>query len=198
MTSKRKSQVTTGHGDEGMTMALDGKRYSKAHPIMECVGALDELRASTALSRLLILREKPRDWKRIAAFLEWLLHAYFPIGSVCSDPLNTRPEYHPYRIAQAEIAKLEAEQKQLEAQTPLPKQFIVSASNLVSAQIDLTCTVARRLERSLARLREEFPEMNQPEVLTFVNRLSDFLFILARYVERGEHAFIDYSHFTNK
>lgn len=186
------SQVTTKRGDGGETTALSGDSIPKSHPIAECVGALDELRAQTALARLRIIEEKPRCYDRAADFLLWLLHAYFPIGSACSDPSNKHPEYHKRRIGPGDLAKLEAEQHWLEAQTPLPRAFVVSASCTASAHVDVACSVARRLERNMVRLRESVPEFASADLFAFVNRLSDFLFILARMIEHPEHETVRY------
>lgn len=181
------SQVTTKRGDDGTTSALDGQSYSKSHPIMECVGTLDELRAHTALLRLAILDHKPRDYEALAEFLLWLIAQYFPIGSVFSDPEGKRPEYHPRKITQADIDKLENEQIRLETMTPLPPAFILAASTPLAAQADIACAVARRLERRCVALKEAVPGFDPALSIVFLNRLSDYLFILARYLENGKH-----------
>jgi cob(I)alamin adenosyltransferase len=187
-----KSQITTKFGDAGQTRALSGDTYSKAHPAMECVGALDELRAQTALLRLRVLAEQPADWEATSSFLFWLLHTYFVIGATCSDPLSKHPEYRTSELGQKEIEKLEVEQLRMEAQVKFPRAFIVSASNTLAAQVDITCTVARRTERALVRLTEEMPGFRPAHLLTFINRLSDYLYVLARYIEQGRHLPVDY------
>lgn len=181
------SQVTTKRGDSGTTTALDGESYSKSHPIMECVGTLDELRAQTGLLRLAILDQKPRDHEAVGKFLLWLIGQYFPIGSAFSDPENKHPEYHPRRATQADIDTLENEQLRLESMTPLPPAFVLAASTPLAAQADLACAVARKLERRCVALKEAVPGFDAALVIVFLNRLSDYLFILARYLENGEH-----------
>jgi cob(I)alamin adenosyltransferase len=187
-----KSQVTTGHGDQGQTMALDGSHYSKAHPIMECTGCVDELRAWTALTRLEIVRSSARDSERHAAFLDWLANAYFALGAECSDPTNRRPTYHSKRVGPDQLKRLESEQAWLESQTQLPKSFISGASNTPAAHADILCTVARRLERAMVRLKEIEPAFQCENLLPFVNRLSDYCFMLARHLEDGQHRVVDY------
>ncbi|HIJ66067.1 MAG TPA: ATP:cob(I)alamin adenosyltransferase [Candidatus Hydrogenedentes bacterium] len=186
-----KSQVTTKTGDDGQSDALSGERYSKGHPIMECVGLVDEFRANLALLRHVILREKTADYAAVTEFLLWLAHACLPLGSACSDPESKVPERHPVHIGPAQLEKLEAEQARLEKEVALPKAFIASASNLAAAHADVTCTVARRLERNIVRLKQAIPAFDATAVLKFVNRLSDYLFILARYLEQGEHLAMD-------
>jgi cob(I)alamin adenosyltransferase len=117
-----RSQVTTGRGDGGDTTALDGQSYSKSHPIMECVGTLDELRAQTSVLRLGIIGHQPAEREPIAEFLLWLIARYFSIGSSCSDAENKHPEHHPHKLTAEDVAKLEAEQSRLETLTPLPRR----------------------------------------------------------------------------
>ncbi|HOJ33109.1 MAG TPA: ATP:cob(I)alamin adenosyltransferase [Candidatus Hydrogenedentes bacterium] len=188
-----RSQVTTGRGDEGMTVALDGREYSKAHPIMECVGTLDELRTQLALARLLLLRETLPEAQALADTITWLLHVFFAIGAECSDPLNRKPEFHRARIGEQHLAHLEAEQQRLESQVQLPRKFIVGAANLPAAQMDVACAVARRFERNLVRLKNEVPEFSAGELLAFINRLSDFLYVAARWLDNGDYQTVDYS-----
>lgn len=188
-----KSKVTTKQGDSGQTRALDGGAYPKSHPIMECVGGVDELRAQTALARLLVRQEKPAGHERIADFLFWLLHTYFVIGSACSDPLMKHPEYRKRELAQAHIAKLESEQAWFEERIELGNAFIVSASTVVAAQVDIAATLARRLERNVIRLKEAIPQFDAAILLIFLNRLSDCLYVLARFLDGPQHQTVEYS-----
>ncbi|MBN2311091.1 MAG: ATP:cob(I)alamin adenosyltransferase [Candidatus Hydrogenedentes bacterium] len=188
-----KSQVTTGQGDTGETLTLAGHRLPKSHVILECTGTVDELRVHTALARLTILEEGGADRERTADFLVWLLHTYFLVGTACSDPARERPEFRTRDLKANDLARLEAEQARLEQETPLPKGFVVGATSRAAAQVDVACTVARRLERTLVRLKEAEPGFESGAILAFVNRLSDYLFVLARYLERGEHLTVDYS-----
>jgi len=187
-----KSQVTTKAGDQGETGTLGGDRFPKSHPIMECVGSLDELRVQTAMARLLIIEKNREDGREIVDFLFWLLHVYFLIGSACSDPFDRHPEYRRGRVSRTHLDKLEAFQQRIEEQTPLPPAFVVSPASLLAAQFDLVCTHVRRLERALVRLKETIPEFDASDILAFVNRLSDSMYMLARCVEKPVHCTIDY------
>ena len=184
-----KSKITTRTGDDGTSMALSGGRFSKGHPIMECVGCVDELRAQTALLRQSLLSGGREEH---VAFLEWLMHVYFVIGATCSDPLDKRPEWHPVQLAPEHLDRLEAEQLRLEAQLTLPKTFILCATTPSAAQADVTAAAARRLERAVVRMMDEEPECRLRPVIVFVNRLSDYLYILARHIEGGSHHPVDY------
>ncbi|MDZ4861102.1 MAG: ATP:cob(I)alamin adenosyltransferase [Candidatus Hydrogenedentes bacterium] len=186
-----RSQVTSKRGDKGETTTLGGDHVSKAHPVIECCGCVDELRGYTALMRHEILAEHPGD-SEMAEFLWWLLHCCFAIGSQCSDPGNAHPEYRKIDIGPEHLAKLEAFQQRIEERVRLPKNFVVSASNRVAAQVDVLTTIARRLERALVRLKEVEPAFDCAHIVVFVNRLSDTLFMLARELDGGEFQTVDY------
>lgn len=193
-----KSKITTKRGDTGQTSALSGERISKAHPIIECTGCLDELRTHVALVRQLLLERASPDDGATAEFLLWLLHVCFVIGSQVSDPQNKKPQYRVANLGPEHLERLEREEANLDERVDLPKAFIVSATNPLAAHVDLTCTVARRFERSLVALKEAVPEFDTSVVVPFVNRLSDYLFFLARYVEGGHHHTVDYGILRNK
>lgn len=186
------SRVTTKNGDTGTTRTLSGEILSKGGIVLECTGRVDELRAHTALVRMLILEREPRDHEALAAFLFWLLHAYFLMGTEVNDPEAIHPEYRKETLGPKHLARLEAEQARLEAALALPRAFIVCASGVLAAQIDVAATVARALERDLVRLKEQMPSFAAEHILAFVNRVSDYLYILARYVEDGTHVPVDY------
>lgn len=159
---------------------------------MECTGALDELRAQTAFARLMLIERDAVRYADEAAFLLWLLHAYFSIGAQCSDPANRHPEYRTVDISPEHLAHLEAFQARLEERVRLPRAFIVTGANLQAASIDVAATFARRLERAIVRLHEAVPGFEAVQLLPFVNRLSDTLFMLARHVDGGDFHVVDY------
>lgn len=187
-----RSRVTTRKGDEGMSRALDGEVYAKSHPLMEAVGAVDELRAQTAMLRQLILTGDRPEKEALGAFLLWLLHTYFLIGTECSDPTRRKPEYRVAELEAKHLKKLEQEQLRLEKRIDFAKAFIAGAATVPAAQADLVCTAVRRLERSLIRLKEAVPLFDAERLLPFVNRLSDYFFVLARDLEDGRHIPVDY------
>lgn len=174
-------------------MTLGGDKLSKSHLLIECAGCVDEARAYTALLRQRVCDAKLNDTTHWEEFLLWLLHVYFVIGSACSDPTNRRPEYHPRTIGAADVERLEAEQHRLEQCVRLPRQFIASAANATAAECDVLVTLVRRMERAVVRVSESVPEFDGAVMLVFVNRLSDTLFMLARYLDGGSHFPVDYS-----
>ncbi len=187
-----KSQVTTKNGDDGTTRTLGGDLLPKSHPIVEANGALDSLRAQLAVLRLAIVDRNPAGAEQHAAFLWWLMHLSFLAGAEISDPLWRHHAFHPGKVGPEHLAKLEAEQDRLEQMTPLPHAFIVSAANVAAATADVTATVARQFERRLVTLHEAMPEFNCGDLLIFANRLSDYLYILARRLDDGRFQTVDY------
>lgn len=187
-----KSRITSKNGDGGTTRTLGGSVYPKGHPILECTGMADSLRAHTALLRLEILEDRLEGYEELAEFLLWLLHCCFIIGAAINDPEKKRPDLRQAEIGPRHLHKLEAEQQRLEAQLQLSNAFIASATTTTAAQADLTATVARALERSIVRLKEAVPAFNADALLAFVNRLSDYFWILARHLEGGDHQPVDY------
>lgn len=187
------SRVTTKNGDTGTTRTLSGDVLSKGHVVLECTGRADALRAHTALLRAMIIEREPADHAAVADFLFWLLHVYFLIGTEVNDPEGVHPEYRKDTVGPKHLARLDAEQARIEATLQLPRAFIVSASSVLAAQIDVVATVARDLERELVRLKEAVPVFEAEHLLAFVNRVSDYLYILARYVEQGAHIPVDYA-----
>jgi cob(I)alamin adenosyltransferase len=185
-----KSQVTTGKGDGGETRILGGEVLPKSHPVLECTGSLDTLRAHLALLRLEAIKAGHDD---LGGVLLWVIHSCFLMGTAINDPKRRHPEYRIEDISEKHLRYLEAEQARLEAETPLPRAFIAAAACPAAAWADLTATVARTLERNLVRLKEAEPDFEAEAILAYVNRLSDFLFIAARRLEEGRHQTVDYS-----
>lgn len=185
------SRVTTKNGDTGATRTLAGAMVSKGDTILECTGRVDTLRARLALLRLQLLQEG-QPASEHAPFLFWLIHACFLIGTEVNDPEAVHPEYRIDTLGPAHLARLEAEQARLEAQLQLPRAFIATATTIPAAEADLAATAARDLERELVRLSSAIPGFHAEHLLAFTNRLSDYLYILARHIEAPSHCPVDY------
>jgi cob(I)alamin adenosyltransferase len=186
------SRVTTKNGDAGTTRTLGGDVVSKGDIVIECTGRLDTLRAQTARVRLQVIEAYGDEEAELSEFLLWLLHVLFLLGTEINDPENKHPEYRRGTVSAEHLTKLEAAQGALEAELKLPKAFIITASTVLAAETDVLATVVRDLERSLVRLKASVAAFEETQILAFVNRLSDYFFIVGRYLERGEHQAVDY------
>jgi cob(I)alamin adenosyltransferase len=186
------AKVTTKTGDKGSTRTLGGDTVSKSDIIIECSGWLDTSRAQTARLRILLLDSDNEQYQAEAAFLLWLLHVYFLMGCYVNDPDNVHPEYRPCEFTDRFLTRLEAEQNRLQVKLELPNAFIVSANNALSAECDVLATTVRTFERNLVRLHEAHPNFEGGQIIPFINRLSDYCFVLARHLENRHYQVVDY------
>lgn len=189
----KKSYVTTKQGDTGKTKLPDGCWVSKDSDIIECLGTLDSLRANLSYLRLQILQSDNPHKIFLSDTLFWLIHCCFITGTQISDPSGVIiPPNHP-RLTQKHLQQLEQWQTQLEEQLQLPRKFIASASNPVSAYADIVTTVAREFERRLIALQKNQSDKANEVFIPFYNRLSDFLFIVARILDNNNFTTVDYT-----
>ncbi|MBI1318363.1 MAG: hypothetical protein GC168_05345 [Candidatus Hydrogenedens sp.] len=188
-----KSFVTTKNGDAGTTRLISGEIVSKDHPAVVCTGVLDCFRAELARLRLRVIESGRSDANELGDFLFWLLHVCFLVGTQVNDPKRRHPEYRIQEVGEAHLTRLEAHQAQLEAGLNIPRQFIVSATSVLAAETDCCATHARELERAIVALQREEPQFDAVHLLCFVNRLSDYLVVLARHLEDGNHLPVDYT-----
>lgn len=167
-------KIYTKTGDEGSTSLVGGRRISKSHLRLECYGTVDELNSVIGCARSL---KPPKEADEI---LEVFQNDLFNAGSrlACTEPkmLETLPQ-----VATPSIEKMEKFMDQWTAAMPALKNFILPGGDPVAAHLHLARTVCRRAERLIVRLKEE-GEAVDPLAIKYFNRLSDTLFVLARYV----------------
>ena len=168
----KKSVVYTRTGDKGTTSLVGGARVPKTHARLEAYGTIDEL--DTCLGLLLTYLTDAEDKKMIL----WIQHKMFTIGSyLATDQKNTtlriESQIHEYDILRLETAIDEADQL-----LPPLRAFVIPGGSRESAVCQLCRTVCRRAERRILALSEECPI--EENVTAFINRLSDYLFVLAR------------------
>ena len=162
-------------GDRGFTSLLGGQRIPKSGPRPETYGTLDE--ASSALGIARASATRPKTKEIILSIQKDLL--------VLGAELATAPEdseKYSHRILTDHVERLEKLIEELQKDFVVGKEFIIPGETVASAAIDLGRTIVRRAERKAVRLLQEKIIMNV-EVLRFLNRLADVLFILARYEE---------------
>ncbi len=175
------NRVYTRLGDGGETRLAGGQSVPKDGIRIAAYGSVDELNSFVGAARVtaaeLSLRE-PR-LSRVQTILLRVQHELFNLGSI----LATLPEdVHPKqaRVTDLEVAQLEKEMDGFNQDLPALRSFVLAGSARLNAELDICRTVCRRAERacvSLARL-ESVP----PETLRYLNRLSDALFVLSRWV----------------
>lgn len=166
----RLSSITTRTGDDGTTGLGDGTRVSKHSLRIEAIGAVDEANAALGIA---ILHVAPA----LKAQLTRIQNDLFDMGA---DLCMPRPAAGGLQVTARQVARLEAEQGELnEALAPL-NSFVLPGGSAAAAYLHLARTVVRRAERMVVALHRDEP-LN-PELVKYINRLSDYLFIMARYV----------------
>ena len=168
----KKSLIYTRTGDKGTTALVGGTRVPKTHARLEAYGTIDEL--DTHLGLLLTYLTESEDKELIL----WVQHKMFTIGSY----LATDQEHTTLRIesqiADEDIQRLERAIDEADAMLPPLKAFVIPGGARGSAVCHVCRTVCRRAERRILAMAEEH-EVTE-NVSAFVNRLSDYLFVLAR------------------
>ena len=168
----KKSLVYTGTGDKGTTSLVGGERVSKAHQRIECYGSTDELNSFIGLLMDAVTEVSDKD------FLGFIQHKMFSIGSYLATDQTKKELRIESRISEQTIERIEKEIDKIDATLPPLKTFILPSGGRATSLAHVCRTVCRRAERQLYRLNEEV-EVEEP-VLIFINRLSDYLFTLAR------------------
>lgn len=168
-------KIYTRTGDKGYTTLIGGKQVSKAHIRIEAYGTVDELIAHIGMLR---------DMMEKGSVCEFLLTIQGNLMN-CAALLASDNENIDMRLNEvrdAEITKLETAMDEIEATiTPL-HSFILPGGNIISSQCHITRTVCRRAERQIVRLSAD--HFVPDNLIKYMNRLSDFLFMLARSILR--------------
>lgn len=167
------TKIYTRGGDKGKTSLGDGARVSKTDPRVEAYGDVDETNAVIGLVRLHVSGEADEMLARIQNDL-------FDLGADLCTPEQENPKYPPLRIAAEQVERLEKEIDRLNAELSTLNSFILPGGSTASANLHLARTVCRRAERRMI----SFSDSNtiNPVAIAYINRLSDFLFVLGRYL----------------
>lgn len=161
----RLTKIYTRTGDQGTTALADGKKISKTHQRVHCLGSIDQLNAYFGIIRSTLLKPD------LANEFEDLQHQLFNIGGeLCMPELIS--------ILQKDIDNLEASIDRMNSNLPALKDFILPGGSPEAAQIHLARTHCRIAETQLVALHESEPLRS--ELLSYINRLSDWLFLAAR------------------
>ena len=172
-------KIYTRTGDDGTTGLFGGGRVPKSHPRIAAYGTVDELNSWLGLVRAHLLPEETE----LDALLQRLQGMLFDTGADLATPLDSRAR--TVRIESRYVEALEQEIDRLEAQLPPLKTFILPGGAPAAAMLHVARTVCRRAERHVVKAMQQ--ETLNPEVLRFLNRLSDLLFVLARWLNHRRH-----------
>ena len=169
------AKVTTGEGDSGYTGLLGEQRVPKYDPRPDTFGTVDEATSALGLARA--LSNDPRVEQIIFQVQQEL---YLLMGELATPPENY--EKMGLRMTAEHVRRLEEVEEALKREVEIPNKFIIPGDTVDGAALDLARTVIRRAERMVVKLLHDGVIQNG-EVVRYLNRLSDLIFILARYVE---------------
>lgn len=169
------AKVTTGTGDTGYTGLLGEQRVPKYDPRPDTFGTVDEATSALGLARA--LASEP-EVKEIIYQIQQEL--YLLMGELATPPENY--EKIGLRMTIEHVQRLEHVEEQLKSKVEIPNKFIIPGDTPAGAALDLARTIIRRAERMAVKLLHDEVIQNS-EVVRYLNRLSDLIFILARYVE---------------
>lgn len=170
------NRIYTRTGDAGRTRLATGEPVSKSSLRVEVYGGVDETNACLGLARLHTAADAAFD-----AMLARIQNELFDLGADLSTPPKPEEaEGAALRILDSQVARLEREIDALNDQLPALKSFILPGGSPAAAALHLARTVCRRAEREAVRLAEAGEPVSGP-ALRYLNRLSDFLFVAARW-----------------
>lgn len=175
------NRIYTRTGDAGRTRLATGEPVSKSDGRVEAYGAVDETNACIGMARLHTGADAELD-----AMLGRIQNELFDLGAdLAAPPKPDEAEGQALRIVESQVARLEREIDAMNDALPALKTFILPGGTPAAVALHLARTVCRRAEREAVRLVESGAPVSQP-ALRYLNRLSDFLFVAARWAnDRG-------------
>jgi cob(I)alamin adenosyltransferase len=185
--------VTTGRGDDGTTGLLyGGERIAKDDPRTEAYGAIDETVAALGLARAILVERAAAETlpERLTTLAETILQLQrelFVVGAeLATNPAaRARGEDDRTRVSATMVTGLDELLVATEAAIEMPREFVIPGETRVSAALELARTIARRAERrAVALMRTDDPP--SADLLAYLNRLADLIWVLARAAEQAE------------
>jgi cob(I)alamin adenosyltransferase len=174
-------KIFTGKGDNGTTALLSGERVPKSHERIDAIGDIDELTSSLGILRVHL----PREDEEIGKEIRRIQSDLFNVGALLSTWRDSPTLQRLTQIGQEQVTFLETAIDRLDQKLPVLEHFILPDGHPAAAWAQFARTICRRAERHVVRLSVEIKVGNPPKVLRWVvvylNRLSDYLFLVGRY-----------------
>ena len=173
------NKIYTRTGDDGSSGLVDGSRASKASPRMVAIGEVDEANSAIGVAIAALDRQAP-----LAARLRMIQNEMFDLGADIATPFGTDFEEHALRIVARQVSRIEEEIDAMNADLAPLTSFILPGGSAAVASLHLARAIVRRAERASVALAAE--EQVSDAALAYLNRLSDHLFVAARWVAASE------------
>ncbi len=175
--------IVTKTGDQGTTALMYGRRVPKSHPRVEAYGCVDELNAAMGMARATATENFVRD--NLLAIQKELVILMGELATAVED--LARYVKDGYSLVTPEMtAKLDKLVVEIEAQKVSYKGWATPGASVNSAALDVARTVCRRAERRVCALHEA-GQLQNAEIIIYLNRLADLLWLFARWTETQTH-----------
>jgi cob(I)alamin adenosyltransferase len=175
------TRIYTRTGDDGTTGFGGRGRIGTNDVRLVAYADCDEANSTIGVA----LASGPLDGD-VAAVLVRAQNDLFDVGADLCTPVEPDPKYPPLRVTQPQIDALEREIDHFNASLAELRSFVLPGGSLVAAQLHVARTVVRRAERSTWQALELYADTMNPLTAKYLNRLSDLIFVLARYVNRDQ------------
>lgn len=178
------NRIYTRTGDKGTTALGTGKRVPKTDARIAAYGTVDEANSFIGVARAALAGAEPE----VDAMLERIQNDMFDLGAdLCTPDDGIDRGYEPLRVSEKQVERLESEIDRLNGKLAPLNSFILPGGSPAAAALHVARTVSRRAERKMAELAATEGESVSHAAMKYVNRLSDFLFVAARFVNaRGK------------
>ena len=170
------SKIYTRTGDDGTTALGSGRRVAKFDLRVECYGTLDETNAAIGLARL-----HTRSDHALDAMIARIQNDLFDLGAELCYPDESKDARGRLSVSDAQVERLEGEIDTLNRELQPLRSFVLPGGTPAASFLHLARTVSRRAERLMVALASRPNEPVGDAALRYINRLSDFLFVAARY-----------------
>ena len=173
------NKIYTRTGDGGSSGLVDGSRVSKSGARMVAIGEVDEANSAVGVAHAALDPAAP-----LAAKLRMIQNEMFDLGADIATPFGTDFEEHALRIVARQVSRLEEEIDAMNADLAPLTSFILPGGSVAVASLHLARAIVRRAERAGVALAAE--EQVSAHALAYLNRLSDHLFVAARWIAAAE------------
>lgn len=174
------NKIYTKTGDDGTTALVDGQRRAKHDLRIEAYGTVDELNSLLGVARLDLA-----NFPNIDQMLNLVQNDCFDLGADLATAVADEDlEYEPLRVVATQVDRIEQDIDLLNGDLEPLKSFILPGGSKAAAHLHLARTVARRAERLTTALAASDDDQVNPLAIQYLNRLSDFLFVAARWVNQ--------------
>ncbi len=172
-------KIYTKTGDQGETSLWGGSRVLKNHPRVECYGTLDEANSMIGLALSFVPSHSPLQ--NLVKELSEIQSELFQVGAELATPSSAKNSIAG--IEDSQIMRLETQIDAHESGLPALQNFILPSGSSIGSALHLARTIVRRAERQCVELSKQ--EALRPELIRYLNRLSDYLFVAARASNHG-------------